>query len=86
MTESKNNHCPLAIVDQRLCDCLNLWIETKNHYFDPDKFRLSLNNTIQAFRNITFILQKIGFNFKGFSEWYQKWQEIMQFPEGGPHL
>jgi hypothetical protein len=44
----------------------------------PDQFRLDLNNTIQALRNVTFLLQKIKPHFPIFEEWYSTWQNIMR--------
>jgi len=76
--ETKQNPCPLANADRRLTDALNLWIETKTHYCEPDQFRLSLNNLIQALRNITFVLQKQKNRLSRFEKWYGLWQDKMR--------
>jgi len=55
-----------------------LFIETKNSYFDPDRFRLHLNNCIQTLRTVTFILQKNKRHFTNFESWYGVKQEEMR--------
>ena len=78
MITSNNLLCPLAPAEQRLSDCLSLWLETKNNYFNPNSFRLSLNNCIQTMRNVTFVLQKTKSQFNNFEDWYGGWQEQMR--------
>jgi len=80
MTNQFAPSCPLANADRRLCDGLKLWVETRNMYFHPDRFRLSLNNTIQTLRNITFVLQsaKNSVGANRFDQWYIYWQEEMR--------
>lgn len=73
--------CSFFEVEQRLLDCLNLWIETKSNYFDPNLFRRSLNNCIQALRNVTWILQSNKSKFSNFDDWYKSWQERMRGDE-----
>jgi len=77
MIKSNNLLCPLASIEQRLSDCLSLWLETKDNYFNPNSFRLSLNNCIQTMRNVTFVLQKTKHQFNNFEDWYGRWQEKM---------
>jgi len=71
-------HCPLAAVGRRLRDALTLWGDTRALYFDPDRFRLSLNNTIQTLRNVTFVLQKAKNALGDFDSWYTPWQDKMK--------
>ncbi len=78
MTPDNNLLCPLASAEKRLDDCLNLWLETKDHYFEPNRFRLSLNNCIQAMRNVTFALQRTKSEFSQFETWYGGWQETLR--------
>jgi hypothetical protein len=78
MINNNQEMCLLVAPERRLFDSLNLWIETKKSYFQPDQFRLDLNNTIQALRNVTFLLQKIKPHFPIFEEWYSTWQNIMR--------
>ena len=75
---SNNLLCPLAPTEQRLSDCVSLWLETKNHYSNPNSFRISLNNCIQTMRNVTFVLQKTRSQFKDFDSWYDGWQNRMR--------
>ncbi len=62
--------CPLAAVDQRLADTHRLWHQAEAAYFDPDGFRLAIQNTIQTLRTVTFILQKHKAIIPNFAEWY----------------
>ena len=78
MGANSNNICPLNATEKRLTDCLNLFIETKNNYFDPEVFRLKLNNCIQTLRTVTFILQKNRSVFSEFDSWYKQWQDKMR--------
>ena len=78
MTTSNNLSCPLATTEKRLSDCMNLWLETKDNYFEPEHFRLSLNNCIQTMRNVTFVLQKTKSEFSNFDSWYVGWQEKLR--------
>lgn len=77
MIASNNLLCPLAPTEQRLSDCLSLWLETKDNYFNPNSFRLSLNNCIQTMRNVTFVLQKTKPQLDNFEGWYGRWREKM---------
>jgi len=78
MTTYNNLQCPLATTEKRLSDCMNLWLETKDNYFEPEHFRLSLNNCIQTMRNVTFVLQKTKSEFNNFKNWYGGWQEKLR--------
>ena len=78
MSNLNQSPCALASPDRRLCDGLNLLVETKQNYFDPDSFRMSLNNTIQTLRNVTFVLQNTKSSFPTFDKWYLPWQELMK--------
>jgi len=77
MITSNNLLCPLAPAEQRLSDCLSLWLETKDNYFNPNSFRISLNNCIQTMRNVTFVLQKTKHQFNNFEGWYGRCREKM---------
>jgi len=74
---NSENECPFFEVEQRLSDCLDLWAETKSNYFNPVIFRRSLNNCIQALRNVTWILQSNKSKFNNFDNWYIPWQKRM---------
>lgn len=73
--------CPLKPVEQRFLDCLELFVEAKANYFKPRQFRLALNNYIQTFRTITFVLQKNKKIFDDFEQWYEVWQAKMREDE-----
>lgn len=75
---TKENYCSLSAPEKRLADCLNLLIQIRKNYFDPDQFRLSLNNCIQTLRTVTFVLQKQKNKFANFESWYAKWQNKMR--------
>lgn len=70
--------CPLSASEQRLSDCLSLWLETENNYFSPNYFRLSLNNCIQTIRSVTWVLQRTKSQFNNFDGWYESWQNRMR--------
>jgi hypothetical protein len=78
MLESSNPSCPLVASEQRLSDCLTLWSEAKSNYFNPNSFRLSLNNCIQTLRNTTWILQKTKSKFNNFDNWYNNWRNQIE--------
>lgn len=65
-----HNACPLAAVDQRLADAHHLWHQAQEAYFDPDGFRLAVQNAIQALRTVTFLLQKRKAIIPDFDNWY----------------
>jgi hypothetical protein len=62
--------CPLAAIDQRLADAHRLWHQAEAAYFDPDGFRLAIQNAIQTLRSVTFILQNHKAIIPNFAEWY----------------
>lgn len=72
------NNCILNNVEQRWFDSWNLWISCAKTYYEPNSFRLNLNNCIQTLRSITWLLQKRKSNITGFDEWYKIWQERMK--------
>lgn len=81
MTQGDSAHsavCPLGAVDKRLGDAHLLWHQAERAYFDPDGFRLAVQNTIQTLRTVTFILQKNKRAIPGFEAWYANWQERLR--------
>ena len=78
VSPNSQSPCFLADADRRHLDAFSLWVQTKAHYFHPERFRLNLNNCIQALRNVTFVLQEAGSLLPGFAEWYDCWQERMR--------
>jgi len=62
----------------RLREAYLLWHKMAEHYEDPEEFRIYLNATIQALRNVTFILQKQKSEINNFDDWYKKWQDALK--------
>src|SRR5882724_506688 len=62
--------CPLAAIDRRLADAHSLWHQAEAAYFDPDGFRLAVQNAIQSLRSLTFILQNHKAVIPNFTDWY----------------
>lgn len=71
----KLKDCPLSAVDQRLNDVHDLWHQAEAAYFDPNKFRIAIQTTIQMLRTVTFVLQKNKATIPHFDDWYARWQE-----------
>jgi hypothetical protein len=67
--------CPLPKTHRRLVEAHVLWHQSLEQYHQPDLFQANLNATIQALRNITFILQSEKHSFTQFDVWYKSWQE-----------
>lgn len=74
----KSAVCPLKSTEKRLLDCIDLFVELKKSYFEPEEFRLRLNTFIQTFRTVTWILQKNKALLNGFDDWYKDWQYKMR--------
>src|SRR5258708_1130428 len=62
--------CPLAAVDRRLADAHRLWHQAEGAYFDPDGFRIAVQNAIPTLRSGTFILQSHKPGMPNFGHWY----------------
>ena len=56
----------------RLHDLNQLLLQAESTYFDPNLFRLNINNAIQTSRTITFLIQKEKKAIPEFDSWYQK--------------
>lgn len=67
--------CPLSSVDRRLDDVHHHWHEAERGYFDPERFRIGIQATIQTLRTVTFILQSNKRLFENFDAWYTPWQD-----------
>jgi hypothetical protein len=50
------------------------WQEALSTYFEPDRFRIAMQNCITTARSVTFILQSNKHLIPGFDEWYAPWQ------------
>jgi len=73
--EPSDTKCPLVAVDRRLEDVHQQWHEAERAYFDPDRFRISIQAAIQTLRTVTFILQKNKRLIPDFDSWYQEWRD-----------
>jgi hypothetical protein len=70
--------CPLDVVHNRLEDCHRLWHQVLQNYHTPPDFRTYLNSAIQAFRNVTFVLQNKKHNVPQFAQWYEGWRDRLR--------
>jgi hypothetical protein len=66
--------CPIPKTHRRLAEAHLLWHQALEAYHDPEAFRANLNATIEALRNITFVLQNERGRFADFDKWYGPWQ------------
>lgn len=57
-------NCPLRAVDQRLSDSHQLWHIANNSYFDPNAFRINVQNLIQSLRTVSSFKDLIENHFK----------------------
>jgi hypothetical protein len=74
---SVNSHpssCLLVNVDRRLEDVHQQWHQAEAAYFDPERFRLSIQTVIQTLRTVTFVLQNQKNVIPNFDDWYGDWQ------------
>ncbi len=55
---------------KRLGDLAQLIEQADATYFEPDLFRINVNNAIQTARTVTFLIQKHKASIKDFDEWY----------------
>lgn len=56
---------------KRLEDLRKLIEQAESNYFEPDIFRLNVNNAIQTARTVTFLIQKNKGSVKDFDSWYK---------------
>lgn len=61
----------VGAVLRRLKDLSQLWHQTRDAYFQPERFRLSLQSTIATARTVTFILQSNKAAIPDFDSWYE---------------
>jgi hypothetical protein len=63
---------------RRLRDLRQLILQADRHYFDPELFRLNMNNAIQTARTVSFIIQKQKASITNFDEWYTPHQQDLK--------
>jgi hypothetical protein len=62
--------CPIPGTHNRLREAHRLWHQAADQYADPAGFQPNLNATIQALRNVTWVLQKEHAAVPDFEPWY----------------
>ena len=62
----------------KLQEVMYLFLQLKRVFPDDDKFRWSLSAFLNAFRSVTFYMQKQYHNVNEFTTWYNKQQRIME--------
>jgi hypothetical protein len=65
-------------VHSRMEDVHTLWHHALDNYFDPQRFRASLQSCIIQLRSVTFLLQKNKDSIPDFDNWYKPWQDRMR--------
>src|ERR1700722_12264473 len=65
----KYAHCPPPQTHRRLVEAHILWHQSLEKYHESDAFLANLNATIEALRNVTFVLQKER-SVPDFDAWY----------------
>jgi hypothetical protein len=73
----KYAHCPIPMTHRRLAAAHLLWHQALDHYHDSDAFLANLNSTIEALRNVTFVLQKEQ-TVPDFENWYGRRQSLLK--------
>lgn len=66
--------------ERRLKDLAHLLNSCSSTYFEPELFRLNLNQFLQTARTVTFIIQKNKHDIDGYDDWYpqnviDKWKD-----------
>jgi hypothetical protein len=64
----------VSAVLRRLTQVNIHWHEALSEYFEPNRFRIAMQNCITSARSVTFILQNYKSVIPGFEEWYAPWQ------------
>ncbi|WP_434654019.1 hypothetical protein [Chromobacterium violaceum] len=55
-----------------MSDLRQLITQAENTYFEPELFRLNINNAIQTARTVTFLIQKDKDSIPSFDIWYEQ--------------
>jgi hypothetical protein len=70
--------CPIPLTHRRLKHAHLLWHQCLDAYHDTERFLANLSATIEALRNIAFVVQREKAAFEDFDEWYKPRQEILK--------
>jgi hypothetical protein len=66
--------CPIPKTHRRIAEAHLLWHQAMDAYHDSSTFLANLNSTIQALRNVTFVLQSEKKKIPNFEQWYGQQQ------------
>ncbi|MCH7719981.1 MAG: hypothetical protein IH988_03185 [Planctomycetes bacterium] len=72
------HECPIPATHDKYEEAKYFLSRVVEHYHHPWEFQFNLNAFIQAYRNITFMLQSEPVKPKGFAPWYGQKQEEMR--------
>lgn len=70
--------CALSAAEDVIVEAHRHWHSCRDHYHDPEEFRISLSALLQALRNVTFVLQSQKSLIPDFEDWYAAEQEKMR--------
>lgn len=74
-------NCPIPSAHEKCTEARYFLIQCLLHYHSPQPFLYNLNAFIQAFRNITFMLQSEDCRPSNFQAWYEvKREEMRKLP------
>jgi hypothetical protein len=71
-------NCPIVNSHRRLNEATITLDEAVQNYHVPDMFAMKVNQTIQALRNVTFMLQGEKSAIPNFDEWYSPQVELLK--------
>jgi hypothetical protein len=72
MKAHHQNNCPILATHEKYNEAVYFLCKTMEAYHRPEEFRFNLNAFIQAFRNITFMLQSEAVKPSNFEQWYSQ--------------
>jgi hypothetical protein len=78
MTKYTDEDCPIPSTQDKFNEASYFLSKMIENYHNPWEFQFNLNAFIQAFRNITFMLQAEPNKPSSFEEWYKIKQEDMR--------
>lgn len=71
-------NCPIPSTHEKCAEARYFLVQCLFNYHSPQSFLYNLNAFIQAFRNITFMLQSEEFRPSNFQTWYEAKQNEMR--------
>lgn len=70
--------CPIVASHRRLREAHRHWHDALRGYGELDVMRTYVNGTLQALRNVTFVLQGAKRHLPEFDNWYGPWQNTLK--------